>query len=174
MNLSVDNAEGCWKSLFIILIVRLSPVLIVAATILRSLYLHLIWLEQNPMHQVGLVVAEKNVAKRHLVQLVIAVPGGENVKKIILEPKYSTVEIPGKCLKCLAEQEYGDCLRDLLKGEAVREGLEEKFEAMLALLKSSEITKLRDESEKYLADGKKVRLVIHKKGENTKYEIKLD
>ena len=126
------------------------------------------------MHQAELAVAEQNVAKHHPVQLVIPVPGDKNMKKIELEPKYSTVEIPGKCLKCLAEQEYGECLRDILKGEAVRGGLEEKFEAMLALLKSAELTKLRDESEKHLADGGKVKLIIHKEGENTRYEIKLD
>ena len=96
------------------------------------------------------------------------------MKKIELEPKYSTVEIPGKCLKCLAEQQYGDCLRDLLKGEEGKRELEEKFEAMVTLLKSQELIKLRDDSERYLADGKNVKLVIHMGEEKNKYEIKLD
>ena len=94
------------------------------------------------------------------------------MKKIELEPKYSTVEIPGKCLKCLAEQQYGDCLRDLLKGEEGKKELEEKFEAMVTLLKSQELTKLRDETERYLADGKNVKLVIHMEEGENKYEIK--
>ena len=94
------------------------------------------------------------------------------MKKIELEPKYSTVEIPGKCLKCLAEQQYGDCLRDLLKGEEGEKELEEKFEAMVTLLKSQELTKLRDETERYLADGKNVKLVIHMEEGKNKYEIK--
>lgn len=37
------------------------------------------------------------------------------MNEIELKPGYSTVEIPGKCLKCLAEQEYGNCLKGLLK-----------------------------------------------------------
>ena len=94
------------------------------------------------------------------------------MKKIELEPKYSTVEIPGKCLKCLAEQQYGDCLRDLLKGEEGKKELEEKFEAMVTLLKSQELTKLRDETERHLADGKNVKLVIHMEEGENKYEIK--
>ena len=42
--------------------------------------------------------------------------------EIELKPGYSTVEIPGKCLKYLAEQEYGDCLKELLKGEDGKKG----------------------------------------------------
>jgi predicted Fe-Mo cluster-binding NifX family protein len=76
------------------------------------------------------------------------------MNEIELKPGYSTVEIPGKCLKCLAEQEYGDCLKGLLKGEEGKRELEERFEALVSLLKSPELAKLRDESGKYLADGR--------------------
>jgi len=93
--------------------------------------------------------------------------------EIKLEPMYSTVEIPGKCLKCLAEEEYGNCLRKLLEGEEGKKELEDRFEALVSLLKSSELAKLRDESEKYLADGKEVKLIVHLEGE-PKYEIELD
>ena len=34
-----------------------------------------------------------------------------------LEPGYSTKEIPGKCLKCLAEHELNNCLMLLLREE---------------------------------------------------------
>jgi len=95
--------------------------------------------------------------------------------KIELKPRYSTVEIPGRCIKCLAEQEYGDCLRELLgKGEGGRKKLEKRFEALISLLKSPELTKLRDESEKYLADGKEVKLIVNLEEGKPKYEIKLD
>ena len=80
--------------------------------------------------------------------------------KIELEPSYSTVKLPGKCIKCLAEQQYGDCLKQLLQGEDGKKDLEERFEAIVGLLKSSDLSHLRDEAEKYLADGKKVKLVI--------------
>jgi len=42
-----------------------------------------------------------------------------------------------------------------------RKKLEKKFEALISLLKSPGLTKLRDESEKYLADGKEVKLIIN-------------
>jgi len=94
--------------------------------------------------------------------------------KIELKPAYSTVEIPGKCIKCLAEQEYGDCLRELLKGEEGKKELEERFEALLSLLKSPELARLRDESEKRLGDGKEVKLTIHLSEGQPRYELKTD
>ena len=86
--------------------------------------------------------------------------------KIELEPSYSTVKLPGKCIKCLAEQQYGDCLKQLLKGEDSKKELEDRFEAILSLLKSSELASLRDEAEKHLADGKRVKLVIDYNDDN--------
>jgi len=55
-----------------------------------------------------------------------------------------------------------------------RKKLEKRFEALMSLLKSPELTKLRDESEKYLADGKEVKLIINLERDKPKYEIKLD
>ena len=89
-----------------------------------------------------------------------------------LEPKYSTSQIPGKCIKCLAEQELNNCLLELLRGEG--EELQQRFEMLLAFLKSPESQKLRDESEKYLAEGKKVRLKINFETGKPKYELKID
>ena len=94
--------------------------------------------------------------------------------KIELKTGYSTVEIPGKCLKCLAEQEYGDCLKGLLKGEEGKRELEERFEALVSLLKSPELAKLRHESERYLADGKEAKLTKHLEERKPTYEIKTD
>jgi hypothetical protein len=86
--------------------------------------------------------------------------------KIELEPSYSTVNLPGKCIKCLAEQQYGDCLKKLLRGEDGKKELEERFEVIVGLLKSSDLSHLRDEAEKHLADGKKVKLVIDNNDDN--------
>jgi len=91
---------------------------------------------------------------------------------IELEPKYSTIEIPGKCVKCLAEEEYGIGMRQLLKGDDSGE-IKEKFEAVLSLLKSPDLARLRDESEKYLSDGKNVKVIVHLEEGQPKYEIKL-
>jgi hypothetical protein len=88
------------------------------------------------------------------------------MEKIELEPAYSTVNLPGKCVKCLAEQQYGDCLRQLLRDEGSEHEMEEKFEAVLSLLKSPELISLRDEAEKQLANGKRVKLIIERNKDN--------
>ena len=91
-----------------------------------------------------------------------------------LEPKYSTSQIPGKCIKCLAEQELNNCLMELLRGEGEEKELQQRFEMLLAFLKSPESQKLRDESEKYLAEGKEIRLKINFETGKPKYELKID
>ena len=92
-----------------------------------------------------------------------------------LEPRYSTSQIPGKCIKCLAEQELNNCLLELLKGEGEGEvkELQQRFEMLLAFLKSPESQKLRDESEKYLAEGKKVTVKINFETGKPKYELEM-
>lgn len=77
-----------------------------------------------------------------------------------LSPGYSTREIPGKCLKCLAEHELNDCLMVLLREEAESEETRQKFEALITFLQSDELKTLRDESERLLSDGKKVSVKI--------------
>ncbi len=112
---------------------------------------------------------------KHLLALqVMSVREDRKMNKIELKPTYSTVEIPGKCIKCLAEQEYGNCLRELLKGNEGRRELEKRFEALISLLKSPELAKIRDESEKYLANGKEVKLIINLEEGKPKYEIEID
>ncbi len=90
-----------------------------------------------------------------------------------LEPRYSTSQMPGKCIKCLAEQELNNCLLELLRGEGEEKELQQKFEMLLAFLKSPELQKLRDESEKYLAEGKKVSVKINLETDKPKYELKI-
>ena len=91
-----------------------------------------------------------------------------------LEPRYSTREIPGKCLKCLAEHELNDCLKLLLRSEGVDEDVQQRFEALLSFLKSPDSKRLRDESERYLAEGKQVAVKIHLENGELKYELKVD
>jgi len=91
-----------------------------------------------------------------------------------LTPRYSTKEIPGKCIKCLAEQEYNNCLRELLSGECESKEIMQTYEALVSFLKSPEMQKLRDESEKYLSEGKNVKVVVHLGEKEPRYEIKLD
>jgi hypothetical protein len=95
-------------------------------------------------------------------------------RSLELEPRYSTKEIPGRCVKCLAEAQYRDCLRELLRAGGEGKGLEETYEGLVALLKSPELEKLRDECEKYLAEGRDVKLVLHLGQGEPRYEIKVN
>ena len=91
-----------------------------------------------------------------------------------LEPRYSNNEIPGKCIKCLAEQELNNCLRELLREESENKEMQQRFEMLLAFLKSPESQKLRAESEKYLAEGRKVALRLSFADGKPKYELNVD
>ena len=90
-----------------------------------------------------------------------------------LEPRYSTREIPGRCIKCLAEERYRDCLRELLKGGSEGKELEETYEALVSLLNSPELQNLLDESEKHLAEGRDVKVVVHLGEGEPRYELKI-
>ena len=93
---------------------------------------------------------------------------------IELEPRYSTSQLPGKCVKCLTEQQLDGCLRQLLVECGEDEDLVKRYSALLAFLKSPESQKLRDESEKYLAEGKKVSVKINFETDKPEYELKID
>ena len=95
------------------------------------------------------------------------------MEPINLDPRYSNKEIPGKCIKCLAEQELDTCLRELLRGESENKEMQQRYEMLLAFLKSPESQKLRDESEKYLAEGRKVTLRLSFADGKPKYELNI-
>ena len=91
-----------------------------------------------------------------------------------LEPKYSTNEVPGKCLKCLGEQELNNCLMQMLREEEVDEEVQSKYEALVTFLQSPESQQLRIESEKYLAEGKRVTIIIGSKNGKPEYGLKIE
>ena len=91
-----------------------------------------------------------------------------------LEPRYSTNEIPGRCIKCLGEQELNSCLMQMLREEGVNEDVQKKYEALVTFLQSPESKHLRDESEKYLAEGKRVTVTIGSKNGKPVYGLKID
>ncbi|OGN97099.1 MAG: hypothetical protein A2Z77_05970 [Chloroflexi bacterium RBG_13_51_36] len=132
------------------------------------------------MLQAPLAVAGKSNVKRRPVPLVNSagdVRTGRSVKRMDsfdLEPKHSTRQIPGKCIKCLAEQELNNCLLELLTGAENDEKLQQRYEMLLAFLKSPESQKLRDESEKCLAEGERVMLKLSFADGEPKYELKID
>jgi len=92
-----------------------------------------------------------------------------------LEPKYSTNEITGRCVKCLAEHEMNTCLMSLLRGddEDSEEEIKKKYEALMNFLKSTAARELIDESEKYLSDGKKVNVKLYMTGDKPRYELEI-
>lgn len=80
---------------------------------------------------------------------------------IDLEPMYTTTDIPGKCVRCLAQKELNDCLMELLRDDGDGKKAQEKFETLVAFLKSPESQKLLNESEKYLSEGKQVKIKVN-------------
>lgn len=96
------------------------------------------------------------------------------MRPIELEPRHSTTEIPGKCIKCLAEKELDSCLRQLLSERGENGEVAERFQALASFLRSPESAKLRQESERHLAEGKKVRLIVHRGRGGPRYEIKVN
>jgi len=96
------------------------------------------------------------------------------VESYELEPRYSTNEIPGRCIKCLGEHELNDCLMQLLREEGVDEAVQKKYEALVAFLQSPESENLRVESEKYLAEGKKVTVTIGTENGKPVYGLKIE
>ena len=96
------------------------------------------------------------------------------MEPINLDPRYSTRDIPGKCVKCLAEQELDNCLFELLRRGGEDKELQQRFVALVSFLKSPESQKLRDESERYLAEGKQVTVKVYFEEGNLKYELKVD
>ena len=91
-----------------------------------------------------------------------------------LEPRYSTNQIPGKCIKCLGEQELNSCLMQLLRDDGANEDVQQKYVALVTFLQSPESKQLREESERYLSEGKKVSVVIREKNGKPEYELKID
>ena len=94
-----------------------------------------------------------------------------NIEPFDLEPRYSTNEISGKCLKCLSEHEMNSCLMQLLREDGLNETVQRKYEALLNFLKSPESQKLREASERYLAEGKQVSVRISVDKGQPKYEL---
>jgi len=96
-----------------------------------------------------------------------------NKESIDLEPRYSTSSVPGRCVKCLAEEKLNTCLLELLRGDGDDEELARRFEMLVTFLKSPESRKLRDESERYLAEGKQVSVRIDFINGKLKYGLEL-
>ena len=95
------------------------------------------------------------------------------METIDLDPRYSTSDVPGRCVKCLAEQKLNNCLFELLRGEGDEKELVQRFETLVSFLKSPDSQKLRAESERYLSEGKEVTVSIHFVDGKPRYDLKV-
>ena len=95
------------------------------------------------------------------------------MEPIDLDPRYSTSDVPGRCVKCLAEQELNNCLFELLRAQGDNEEIVQRFEMLVSFLKSPESQKLRAESERYLSEGKEVTVSIHFVDGKPRYDLKV-
>lgn len=95
------------------------------------------------------------------------------MEPINLDPRYSTNNVPGRCVKCLAKQELDNCLFELLSAEGDDKELAQRFEMIVSFLKSPESRKLRDESEYYLSEGKQISVRMYFVDGKHKYELKI-
>jgi len=93
-----------------------------------------------------------------------------------IEPHYTTHDHTGRCVKCQAEHEMNNCLMALLgeNGDESNEEAEKKFQALLNFLKSPESQKLVEESERLMADGKKVNVRLFIEGDKAKYVLEIE
>jgi hypothetical protein len=96
------------------------------------------------------------------------------MKSYELEPRYSTSEVPGKCIKCLGEHELNGCLMQMLREEIIDKEVQHKYEALVAFLQSPQSRQLREESEKYLAEGKRVSVIIDSNHGQPEYKLKIE
>jgi len=97
------------------------------------------------------------------------------MEQIDLEPSYTSNEVPGKCLKCLAEKELNNCLFALLSEQSSDEELQQRYEALLSLLQSPDFEMLRSKVERLLSEGKQVRVKVdHDDAGNLQYKLIID
>lgn len=107
-------------------------------------------------------------------EIVVTNPEVKKTRKsppIDLEPRFSTAEVPGKCLKCFAEQELGSCLRLLLTEEKEDKELKKRYSTLLTFLKSEESKELRTKTEQLLSEGKNVKVLVYSKAGKIKCEL---
>lgn len=97
----------------------------------------------------------------------------DNPESIDLEPRYSSSEVPGRCIKCLAEEKLFSCMRQLLREDEDSDESQQRYKILYAFLESDELQKLCDESEKFLSEGKDVSVRVYLEAGKPRYELKI-
>ena len=91
------------------------------------------------------------------------------METIDLEPRYSSCDMTGRCIKCLAEEQLKECIIDLL-GDVEDGTLQARYKALVAFLEAPETKQLIDETELMLSEGKKVRLKLTYENDRLNFE----
>ncbi len=87
--------------------------------------------------------------------------------KIELEPSLS------HCIHTVTKKEYADTLGRLLSGESENERLKRKLELLTLLLKEMDFKQLREESERHLEAGEKVKFLFYIEKGTPRYKLKI-
>jgi len=75
------------------------------------------------------------------------------------------------CIETAAKEEFWNSVNQYMESGREDKKLEEKIELLKAFLESMDFKKLRSQSERYLAEGKKVKFVIYWKEGKPSYEM---
>ena len=75
------------------------------------------------------------------------------------------------CIETVAKREHAAVLEQLLKPGKGKEELEEKLEILRLFLETGDFKQLRAESERRLAEGRKVRFVVYSEEGKPKHEM---
>jgi hypothetical protein len=95
------------------------------------------------------------------------------MESIDITPNYTTNELPGRCIKCKAEEKLFSCMRELFEDDQDSAELKQKYRILKSFLESSELQRLCDETEKCLSEGKEASVRIYLQDGKPMYELKI-
>jgi len=78
------------------------------------------------------------------------------------------------CIETVTKREYDETLRCLLAAQEGNQKLEERLELLRVFLETVDFKKLRQESEKHLVEGRKVKFVFCLEGRTPKCEMTVE
>jgi len=77
------------------------------------------------------------------------------------------------CIETVAKQKYAEVVRQLLSSGAGDEKLCERAKLLRSFLETADFKKLREESERYLVGGRRVKFVVYLKAGAAMYEMRV-
>ena len=75
------------------------------------------------------------------------------------------------CIETTAREEFWNSVNRYMESKQEDKKLEERIELLKAFLESTVFKKLRNQSEKYLIEGKTVKFVLYWKADKPSYEM---